>query len=728
MTRALVLLACLLFPAAALAREIAIRSGEHDTFSRLVVNIGEGTQWRLVDTDTGAELELSDPQVAYDTTDVLDRLPANRLTAVVDRGDGVLGLEIGCAPCHVDPFIWRPGYLVLDIADGPDPNRSATRRTMRASPVRLPLLSATALDEPAFLLPGAFMTPARSAPSPDNTETVQVEGMAQELARAVAAGYLTPSVEGAIPQPERASRPVPQASDPLGPDDTGTTIEPTVRRPGMTLGNALDRDLAAVNDMLAESMDVTCLGDAVFDIATWVEDEHFTARIADLRAGLVSEVDRPSDAAARRLARGYLYFGFGREAAAVLSSLHGDPEAEVLQEIAWIVDDLPGERSVLAAQVGCENGAAPWILLSGAIPLGKLDRNAVIRSFRLLPEQLQAHLGARLARAFLDAGDVDGAVLVFGAVRGRDAARTPEAQRMEAALLEAGGDAGAAIGVLTPKVGERPDPASLIRLIDLTIEAGTAPTDGDMILADSLMQEYRGTAEEPALAAAKLRAHIARSEWQLAYKLQQNHRDQWSDDRYRDMADRLYLGLADAAPAPDFLQIAFEDLPGDLSPHTLNSLAKRLLASGFPERALDLLRGPTQGAAMGERRYLRAEAALQLRQNRDALLHLSGMTDARAEDLRARAMFAMGDHRGALMAHPDRQNPEADFRAGAWGRLATSDDPVLRAAAEQALAQPDLSAMQTLAERRAALEQARETRRAITDLLERFPAASPATD
>lgn len=727
---ALSVLVFLLWAGAAMPRDVSIRSGEHDTFSRLVIRIGEGTQWSIQSTEAGAELWLSDSEAEFSTEGVLDRLPARRLDAVVDLGAGTLRIQTACAPCHVDSFLWRPGFLVVDIVDGPDPDRSADRELTQASPLRLPLSPEPADEGPIFLLPGAFekrVGPERPRVAPD---MVQFEGMAQELARAVAAGYLTPSVEGAIAQPTNKNAPEPMPEKASSSDDAGPVgaADPGNRRPGMTLGNALDRELAAVNERLASAVDETCLPQEAFEISDWVGEGSFANLIADLRVGLAAEFDRPSEAALLRLARGYLHFGFGREALATVSSLRPDRETALLAELARIVDDLPGDEPVLASQIGCQNGAAPWLLLSGNAALSDLDRNRVIRTFRLLPQPLQSHIGTGLARAFLDAGDVDGASLVFESVRGRDAARTAEAQRLEAGLLEANGDSGGALGILDPVAGDRPDPGSLIRLIELSIQTGDRPSDSDMVLAAALMQEYRETDAEPALAATMLRGHIARSEWRKGREILTDFSDRWDDDQYRELADDLYRKLVSSGQTPIFLRLGFEALPKSLSADTVNAVAARLIENGFAERALELVRRPAEGEAMGERRYLRAEAALKLGQTQDAIQHLGGMTDARAEQLRADAMFAMGDYRGALAARPDSPDPAADFRAGAWDRLAVSGDPILREVAEKALSQPDMTEMQDLAERRAALEGARETRRTIAELLERFPVESADAD
>ncbi|WP_084861559.1 hypothetical protein [Salibaculum halophilum] len=703
------------------AQDVAIRSGEHESFSRLVLSIGEGTRWQLEKSGARARLRLSDPATEFDTSGIFERLPRQRLDAVTDEGGGVLSLRLACDPCHVDPFLWRPGRLVIDIVEGPDP-AARDRSALATSPIRLPLARDASETGRAFLLPGAF---SARPDAPGSNADPRVASMAREVARAVSAGYLRTSVESPTDPTTEAppgDEEPPETTDPSRSARTPPYVSGGVS-PGLSVGNALDRELAALNAALAAAADQTCLPPEVFDVAGWADDSGFSQQIARLRRGLVTEFDRPSQPAILRLARGYVHFGFGREALATLErGRAADRARAALAEMARLVDRLPGTFPVLSSQADCDNGAAPWTLLSGTVPLQELDRNGVIRAFRLLPQPLQAHLAIPMAGVFLEAGDVDGAALVFESVRGQDAARNPAAARMRAALLEAGGDIGAALGVLDGAAAGRTEPESLIRLLDLTLETGAKVQREDMTLADALMHENAGTETELRLASSTLRAHVARAEWDEARALLARYADRWPAAERAKLSVALFQALADSAAAPAFLETVFDDVPPDLDAGTVNTLAARLLDQRFPEKAIDLMDRPAAAEAMAERRYLRAQAALQLGRNEAVLQHLGGMTDDRAAALRAKALFAMGDERKALAALPGPPDAEADFRAGAWDRLAASDDPLLRRVADQALTRPDMTIMEGLAARRAALERARETRQTINDLLGRFPA------
>jgi len=131
---------------------------------------------------------------------------------------------------------------------------------------------------------------------------------------------------------------------------------------------------------------------------------------------------------------------------------------------------------------------------------------------------------------------------------------------------------------------------------------------------------------------------------------------------------------------------------------------------------------------MTVRRYLRAEAAAMMGDLDTMEAALSGQTDQRAQDIRAKAFEAKGDHRVALAqeilvpgATPD---PALAWRAGAWTLLESGDDPLLQSASRAVLTS-DIPATvdSTLAGGRALLQQAEEARAMTDELLARFAVA-----
>ena len=141
---ALLLLLSLTAPAA--AQVVTVRSGEHPGFSRLVLEIGRGTEWRLGREGQGYRLQVERPGWGYDIAGVFRLIPRSRLTALAAEADG---LRLTVAPgVHAIAFETGTGALALDIRDGAAPAGSpfeaplmaagdaAPPRTTAASPYR----------------------------------------------------------------------------------------------------------------------------------------------------------------------------------------------------------------------------------------------------------------------------------------------------------------------------------------------------------------------------------------------------------------------------------------------------------------------------------------------------------------------------------------------------------------------------------------------------------------
>jgi len=108
----------LLLPLAALAQPVRVTSGEHDGFTRLVLDYGSPQDWQVGRTLDGYALRLTGPTPTYDLTGVYDLIGRGRLAAVwVDPATQALRIGIGCA-CHAQPFEFRPGIVVIDLKDG----------------------------------------------------------------------------------------------------------------------------------------------------------------------------------------------------------------------------------------------------------------------------------------------------------------------------------------------------------------------------------------------------------------------------------------------------------------------------------------------------------------------------------------------------------------------------------------------------------------------------------
>ena len=120
--RGLFILGWLLVQAhATMAEIVQVRSGEHEGFSRLVLDLPQGAEWVMGRGPGGYELRLTDPATTFDLQDVFAKIPRTRLTDVAQQTAGG-GLLLAVAPgVHAKASQTAGGDIIIDIADCPAP-------------------------------------------------------------------------------------------------------------------------------------------------------------------------------------------------------------------------------------------------------------------------------------------------------------------------------------------------------------------------------------------------------------------------------------------------------------------------------------------------------------------------------------------------------------------------------------------------------------------------------
>jgi hypothetical protein len=126
--------------AGAQAQPVAVRSGEHSDFTRLVVAVGPDSAWALGRTAGGYAVRIDGIRDGFDTARVFDLIPRRRVADIAGDGD-TLALTLGC-DCHALAFALPSGPVVIDIRDGPPPPGSPFEAPLdppAAQPAVLPL-------------------------------------------------------------------------------------------------------------------------------------------------------------------------------------------------------------------------------------------------------------------------------------------------------------------------------------------------------------------------------------------------------------------------------------------------------------------------------------------------------------------------------------------------------------------------------------------------------------
>jgi len=388
----------------AAAQTVPVRSGEHAGFSRLVLDIGAERDWRLEGEGESRRLVLDPPVAGFATDGVFELIPRDRLAGLV-AGEG-LELRLAC-PCPVEATRYQARYLVIDIRD-PVPGAITEDVTEVRQAERL--AAAERLPDMTRLLTGARVGPGaqdigpamapQTAPAPP-AGNVDLETaarlMAEQLARAAASGLLdaAPGRPMTDADPRQAPSPDPD------PDRGAGADVPEAHSPALPLraGTAFDAALRAASVPVQTRAAPIC-PEAPPPIAAWSASGRFDQGLGPLRLALFDARDRLQRDAVILLARHYLYYGFGAEAAFWLGQIDAPPPE--LAVIAGLVDGMPGPHFPPEPDpLICSDEDLLWRYLDDALGTSPLTETEVGRLQRVtaaLPQALRDQIAPRVAR------------------------------------------------------------------------------------------------------------------------------------------------------------------------------------------------------------------------------------------------------------------------------------------------------------------------------------------
>lgn len=656
------------------AKTVILQSGDHDGFSRIVLEIGTPTPWRLGRTSDGYELQIQRSDLSFDVSRVFDLIPKTRVAAIwQDPETGTLRFSVACA-CHAIPFEFRPGVIVIDLKNGPPPENSQFEANLAG--IMVPDLVEKAVPRPqarpAGALPwlqGKTTTPVVNLPLP--VASADLFPMRDALLRQLSNGAARGVVDMTVP-PQASSKPAEEA--PLRQVRIGEDV-------GFVAGSreTVDRALAKSGE--------DCIVDDRLGIQDWGSDAVPAAHLADARAGLIGEFDAPNAAAVERAVRYFLYLGFGTEARELIKALAAPTlDRDVWLSMSKVLDGEPAAASVFSGMDSCDTAAALWAVLSRAPNDAAVQPNtkAVLLNFSGLPIHLRRHLGPALAERLLADGDFAAAEAVRAAIMRAPGDSGPQVSLMDAAVDVATGDVIRAEETLTKLAADTTtvEAEALIALVDTLVQQGK-PTDPNVFAAlDALAFEHGGDPLESELRRTYVLALASNAEFDAAFAALPEGPDAkealWEmlAQKGSDSAILTHATLAPSDPLPD-VPLA-----------TRRVMAERMLGLGFADPAAiwlgDIFKSPE--AASEPDRILAAKIAITQKDARLTLRLIAGLASQQAASLRARSQAQLGEMFAAaatLLALGDAEAQHRVLRlARDWQNLpAVADDP-WRAAAD----------------------------------------------
>jgi len=745
MIRTLVLCCVLAWPSLLLAQVARVQTGEHASFTRVVVTMPVGTDWQLGRDARGYALRL--PGIAgYDLAGFFELIPQDRIADASAAGE-VLSLAVVC-PCNADAFLFRPDILVIDIRDGL-PRAGApfeqvldvpvpiARSAVPAEPVTASS-TAPAAATPLFRVPSDPLLPIiipRSTPpvetapdlatvaqedpvppQPDPAETeAALSALEEAIARSLAQGLSEGALDGAAPErgaSAGSTRDIAAAVEAL--DLPG--VEARTGVDALAVPGAAPPDVTQEGDL--------CLPDSYFAVPTWGTDAPFFDQINLARRALVGEFDVVDSEAVTALAQRYLYFGFGREAQRTLSLDDvQSQERRYLTALAQIIDQDPLLPDQFVRQVSCPGPVAMWAVLADTAPPfdAQVNRAAVLTHFKALPVGLQKLLGPRLSNQFLSIGDADAAFQVMTPVQAQ-AVPPVEAALAEANLQEALGEEEAALATVTEIAREEPraTPEALTRFFDNGVASGVAFTDQDFVNADALRFEVGDGPAVTAMTIAQVSAYLSVDRLTDAASLLEEATQLIPEEDASRLGDELLLAATARLSNGAFLEFVWGVDVAARGPHVQNAVAARLLELGFVPQAAELLASEVTEDAATERRYLRAQAALLGGDAAAAVAGLAPLNSDRAAQLRAAALAQLEAETMVAQISDGLSSVPAEDALGLLGPEGSDGvlDDVAVAVQQQepAALNPDTPLTQS----RDLLERSAQSRALLDDLLRRY--------
>lgn len=715
MWRPLVFLTLLVFSTHASAQEIVVRSGAHDSFSRLVFRVPQGREWSLDNSEIAARFELSGHRAGFDTSRVFTFIDRRHVQAITTRSGG-FDIEFACN-CIATSFVERGEFVVIDIAERPSSTRAFQLGTSAALswPSRDGQLAFADEVEPNLPAEPISEKPeALSVEPPGNSEAPAVVGslnnlvtpegqsdtksanqlaeaqekLAQRVAIAATRGVLDPA-QRLIELPIDTDRP--QINTEIF-DSSGEepTVESTLNEP-----NSLNLRITSSSDvptrvpapeLEATSLGVRCIAPEITAVDQWGTDDSPMKQIADYRALLFTEFDRLDEEVAVKLARLYLHYGFGAEAQQVLSiepSLARRHPA--LMEIAETMEyGHAKEGAYLKHFADCDSSAALWAILAQETldPATPIDADAALRAATALPMYLRRFVAPKLSRRLLEYGDEIRSETALRSVDRTPEPATAQSELARAELQMSKGETEAAQQTLSEIVtsNEQQSAEALIKFVDSHLEADTQIDESVATLVEAYAVEMRGDPLGAELKRTHVLALAKSGQFDAAFTALTRMRSRSGPDRENELRTLLLDIVTRTAADVVFLERAFEHARKvtDLTePRVAFDMAMRATELGFPKLADAILKDASDIPLSSKARELKARIALDLGRPAEAEAELFGVESDTADRLRARAKTMENNHADAIGLYERLGEAEQSVRAAwlaeDWSRMGTAE-------------------------------------------------------
>lgn len=727
---------------------VAIQAGEHEDFSRIVLSIDPDVDWSLEAGNGKAVLTFPQQNLNFVTNQIFDRIPRSRLMEVepiVSEAGSALQLILAC-DCTVRSFAFKGAYIVVDIGDGPplDSIPAPQADTAQASQYWRPgalvlaggqvdpvaLESSTSPQQPAQIFEHAppLANGPQVADPADTQEFNRIEDagldalplLGPELAEIVlnpltsedpamllrieqAQSQLLEQLARAADQgllefvPPEAEQPEPEIVriEPHSPEVVLPALDVELLQQ-LSARTAYDQNTEGLlTQVVNEFAKPQCIDEADFGMVNWSDGTPFAEQIGVLRVGLIGEFDAPNKASLTALIHLYLRFGFGAEAALLLSEDQWQLENNaILVDFANILDDgLPSPAGPVSKGRGCGGAHEMWYLLNAPTGPEILEADSVIEAFASYPIEIRTLTGPALAAAFTARNQIHHAHIVLEIVRRADGPITPAQRLAEAHILESAGETNAAMAVYREiAVGTGAlVPRALVSLARLSLANDGPVPEGLLVDLGAAVHLEKDTALGQELRLWEIRVEAKTAGMVVALSSITHEIERAAIDRaelQNLVAEVLESASPDQAGVLEYVRLvlAYQGLlpdGGSADSARLNS-AQNLVGIGLPEPALVIL-SPAMARNDPELNRVAATAMLLLYRPEEALGLIetdnsAGATQIRLEAELSRINFSAVAEILPVAVQQNLNVVDAALRAGEWQQAQGNDSAEVLAA------------------------------------------------
>ncbi|MFK7881561.1 hypothetical protein [Roseobacter sp.] len=733
------------FSSVAVASPINVRSGDHDGFTRLVMQVPPSVRWEMSSVPGRQYITFLGHEDGFDISRVFDIIPRNQLTNIVQYPSR-LELVLSCA-CDTKVFVESGNFLVVDVIDGPplpEENRVSDPSFVSLEPSSEfdfgeLLWSGTESPYPSNLERDVLQEDTTDLDSAQNELISDLEAavvaetrdrLLQGVAAAASRGLVEPSiVQLNLPVTEEEETPEAEIFD---------SSRQTLPDAQNELGNLRitnSRDIPIERDSLdLMSSGGVCPDSTAVQVTNWGDDRPFHEQVSSVRESLFSEVGRLNEIKALELARLYVFFGFGAEAKQVLrlseTLTKSNPE---LMDLASIVDFgfAKNPRSV-HRYADCDSELSLWAIMAARTVSRDqvVNEDAALRTLIKLPLHLRDQIAPALSKRFTELGKTEAASIALRRVNLSKSEGANDANLARAKIEQRKGNIDAADKLLSDitQSNSKESPEALVAFVENRVN-DLSPVPADISL---LIESYAFEFEDSPIGTQLTRAHVLAAalsgQFAKAIKSLQNSVLYQDATISAELQSYIFSALAKDANDEDFLEVFFSHYPisdSDLTEQSVLSVAKRLNEMGFSSLAQKTLSVLPSDLRSKEHDILVAEISLDLEKPRDALQVLEDETGKAVDELRARSFLDLGQNGRAVELFQSSGAPETASRAAwlsdDWVDLTSQNSPVfgdIRSLAEEPV--EDISTENgMIAATSSALEESAAAREIVAQLLEK---------